>query len=163
MKINELMLTGKSDDELKRSGTLEDYFLNPEGGGGVSFEKSPRKRGRGDVRAVEAIADWEIGFEANRQLIVVSGTRYPHRGVLQLALGEEARMDRRGFEFDRSQMRWVITMRNFLRAFEGRTADISELGCAHREHSMCTPCTLCTLCTPCAHRPSDSLRPKLRF
>jgi hypothetical protein len=40
---------------------------------------------------------------------------------------------------------------------------ISELGCAHREHSMCTPCTLCTLCTPCAHRPSDSLRPKLRF
>jgi hypothetical protein len=41
--------------------------------------------------------------------------------------------------------------------------NISELGCAHREHSMCTPCTLCTLCTPCAHRPSDSLRPKLRF
>ena len=40
---------------------------------------------------------------------------------------------------------------------------ISELGCAHREHSMCTPCTLCTLCTPCAHRPSDSLRPKLCF
>ena len=40
---------------------------------------------------------------------------------------------------------------------------ISELGCAHREHSMCTLCTLCTLCTPCAHRPSDSPRPKLRF
>ena len=89
----------------------------------MSFEKSPRKRGRGDVRVVEAIADWKIGFEANQQLIVVSGTRYPHRGVLQLALGEEARMDRRGFEFDRGQMRWVITMRNFLRAFEGRTAE----------------------------------------
>ena len=123
MKIYELMLTGKSDEDLKKSGTLEDYFLNPEGGGGVSFEKSPRKRGRGDVRAVHAIADWEIGFEANLQLIVVSGTRYPHRGVLQLALGEEARMDRRGFEFDRGQMRWVITMRNFLRAFKGRTAE----------------------------------------
>ena len=40
---------------------------------------------------------------------------------------------------------------------------ISKLGCAHREHTMCTLCTLCTLCTPCAHRPSDSLRPKLRF
>ena len=116
-------LASKSDEELKRSGTLEDYFLNPEGAGGGAFEKSPRKRGRNDVRAIEAIADWEVGFEANRQLIYISNTRYPHRGVVQLALGEEARMERRGFEFDRSQMRWVITMRNFLRAFEGVTAD----------------------------------------
>ena len=116
-------LGGKSDEELKRSGTLEDYFLNPEGSGGGAFEKSPRKRGRNDLRAIEAIADWEVGFEANRQLIYISNTRYPHRGVIQLALGEEARVERRGFEFDRSQMRWVITMRNFLRAFEGVTAD----------------------------------------
>ena len=116
-------LAAKSDEELKRSGTLEDYFLNPEGAGGGAFEKSPRKRGRNDVRAIEAIADWEVGFEANRQLIYISNTRYPHRGVVQLALGEEARMERRVFEFDRSQMRWVITMRNFLRAFEGVTAD----------------------------------------
>ncbi len=43
--------------------------------------------------------------------------------MVQLALGEEARMERRGFEFDRGQMRWMITMRNFLRAFEGRTAN----------------------------------------
>jgi hypothetical protein len=116
-------LGAKSDDELKRSGMLEDYFLNPEGAGGGAFEKSPRKRGCNDLRAIEAIADWEVGFEANRQLIYISNTRYPHRGVVQLALGEEARMERRGFEFDRSQMRWVITMRNFLRAFEGVTAD----------------------------------------
>ena len=46
---------------------------------------------------------------------------------------------------------------------DDNTTHISELGCAHREHYVCTPCTLCTLCTPCAHRPSDSLRPKLRF
>jgi hypothetical protein len=123
MRKNGKGLATKPDEELKRSGVLEDYFLNPEGAGGGAFEKSPRKRGRGDVRAVEAIADWDVGFEANRQLIYVSNTRYPHRGVLQLALGEEARMERRGFEFDRSQLRWVITMRNFLRAFEGRTAD----------------------------------------
>ena len=116
-------LSAKSDEELKRSGMLEDYFLNPEGAGGAAFEKSPRKRGRNDIRAIEAIADWEIGFEANRQLIYIGNTRYPHRGVVQLALGEEARMERRGFEFDRFQMRWVITMRNFLRAFEGVTAD----------------------------------------
>ena len=116
-------LQGKSDEELKKSGTLEDYFLNPEGAGGASFEKSPRKRGRAEVRAVEAIVDWNVGFEANRQLIYVSGTRYPHRGVLQLTLGEDASMERCGFEFDRAQMRWVITMRNFLRAFEVRTAD----------------------------------------
>ena len=114
---------GKSDEELKKSGVMEDYFLNPDGAGGGGFERSPRKRGRSEVRAVEAIGEWEVGFEANRQLIYVSGTRYNHRGVLQLALGEEARMERRGFEFDRGQMRWVITMRNFLRAFEGRTAD----------------------------------------
>ena len=123
MRKNGKGLATKPDEELKRSGVLEDYFLNPEGAGGGAFEKSPRKRGRGDVRAVEAIADWDVGFEANRQLIYVSNTRYPHRGVLQLALGEEARMERWGFEFDRSQLRWVITMRNFLRAFEGRTAD----------------------------------------
>ena len=122
MRKNGKGLATKSDEELKKSGTLEDYFLNPEGGGGVSFERSPRKRGR-EVRAIEAIADWNVGFEANRQLIYVSNTRYPHRGVLQLALGEQARMERRGFEFDRAQMRWVITTRNFLRAFEGRTAD----------------------------------------
>ncbi len=117
-------MAGKTDEELKKGGTLEDYFLNPDSAvGGASFERSPRKRGRAELRAVEAIADWDVGFEANRQLIYVSGTLYPHRGVLQLALGEEALVERRCFEFDRGQMRWIVTMSNFLLAFEGRTAD----------------------------------------
>lgn len=116
-------LASKTDAELKKSGAMEDYFLNPEGDGGSVSDGTPRKRGREEVRAAQAIARWEIGFEANRQLIVVSGTRYNHRGVVQLALGEQARLERRGFEFDRGQQRWAVTMRNFLRAFEGRTAE----------------------------------------
>jgi hypothetical protein len=53
--------------------------------------------------------------------------------------------------------------RGYMHLTQALHENISELGCAHREHSMCTPCTLCTLCTSCAHRPSDSPRPKLYF
>ena len=114
---------GKSNEEVKKAA--EDYFLNPEVQGGAGYDSPSRKRGRAseEIRAREALPGWQISLEANRQLIVVSGTRYNHRGVMQFALGESARAERRGFEFDRENMRWIITMRNFLLCFEGRTAE----------------------------------------
>ena len=38
-----------------------------------------------------------------------AGTHYNHRGVLQLALGEDARSNNDGFKFDREKREWTVS------------------------------------------------------
>jgi hypothetical protein len=45
--------------------------------------------------------DFECSFRA--------GTHYNHRGVLQLALGEDARSNNDGFKFDREKREWTVS------------------------------------------------------
>ncbi len=38
-----------------------------------------------------------------------AGTNYVHRGVLQLGLGQDARMNKDGFHFDREKREWYVS------------------------------------------------------
>jgi hypothetical protein len=44
----------------------------------------------------------------------VSATHYNHRGVLQLALGEDARANNEGFKFDKAAKLWVVTFEDII-------------------------------------------------
>ena len=38
-----------------------------------------------------------------------AGTNYIHRGVLQLGLGQDARVNKEGFHFDREKKEWYVS------------------------------------------------------
>ena len=45
---------------------------------------------------------------------VCAGTHYNHRGILQLALGEDARANNEGFKFDKTAKLWVATFSDII-------------------------------------------------
>ena len=51
---------------------------------------------------------------AASELSLCPGTHYTHRGVLQLALGEDARANNEGFKFDKDKKEWVVTFADII-------------------------------------------------
>jgi hypothetical protein len=52
----------------------------------------------------------QLFFYFNELIVAFSpGTHYNHRGILQKALGESARMNNEGFKFDKEKKEWWVT------------------------------------------------------
>ena len=52
-----------------------------------------------------------------------AGTHWVHRGVLQMALGESARMNNEGFKFDKERKEWIVTFNDVIEYNQGAEAD----------------------------------------
>lgn len=50
-----------------------------------------------------------VGFGIILFVMRTAGTNYIHRGVLQLGLGQDARVNKDGFHFDREKKEWYVS------------------------------------------------------